>query len=36
LKIGEKTQLAEISKKSRKLLEKLEYALPEGPITKEG
>jgi transposase len=36
LKIGGKTQLAEIPKKSRKLLEKLEYVLPEEPITKKG
>jgi hypothetical protein len=33
---GGKTQLAEIPKKSRKLLEKLEYVLPEEPITKKG
>lgn len=36
LKIREKTQFAEIPKKSRKLLEKLEYVLPEEPITKKG
>ena len=36
LKIGGKTQLAEIPKKSRILMEKLEYVLPEEPITKRG
>ena len=36
LKIREKTQFAEIPKKSRKLIEKLEYVLPEEPITKKG
>jgi transposase len=36
LKIKGKTQFAEIPKKSRKLIEKLEYVLPEEPITKKG
>jgi len=36
LKIREQTQFAEIPKKSRKLIEKLEYVLPEEPITKKG
>ena len=36
LKIIGKTQFAEIPKKSRKLIEKLEYLLPEKPITKKG
>nr|QNO57019.1 hypothetical protein PEKJEAHP_00020 [Methanosarcinales archaeon ANME-1 ERB7] len=36
LKIMGKTQFAEIPKKSRKLIEKLEYLLPEEPITKKG
>ena len=35
LKIVGKTQFAEIPKKSRKLIEKLEYLLPEEPITKK-
>ncbi|KAF5428512.1 hypothetical protein C5S39_11280, partial [Candidatus Methanophagaceae archaeon] len=35
LKVGGKTQFAEISKKSRKLIEKLGYVLPEEPITKK-
>jgi hypothetical protein len=36
MKIGDKTQLAEIPKKSRQLLEKLEHTLSDGPITKKG
>jgi hypothetical protein len=36
LKAGGKTQLAEKPKKSRKLIEKLEYVLPEEPIAKKG
>jgi hypothetical protein len=33
---GGETQFAEMPKKSRKRIEKLDYVLPEEPITKKG